>query len=321
MLLDSILAKIAYKLFAFIFSVYCTFAGAVTPPSAEQTIKPSSDNAQLVFAAIADPQVSNYMPWRYKYFLSASEDLRNAEGLDAMLIAGDVAENGLAVEYQLFYDELSNLDLQYIACEGNHDIRLRLYSQSTKRFNGWLNSLNNNSNVDSSTFHYSTELNGIKFIIMGSDRTEFEENYINNEQLAWLDSELAEQNGKVTFVMVHQPLKNTHGLPDVWGSPFKSAGSIGDQSDDIYNILNKYNNVILLTGHEHTGFGKFTYEKIGNIDSINIPSLCCDNNNGENNDHGLGFIVEVYENSVLFRARDMCQGKWLPEYDITVNFD
>lgn len=318
MLLDSFLAQIFYKMFAFFFAVYCSLSGAAGHPATTDTIKPSGD-AKLVFAAIADPQIGNYQLGRYKYFLPAAEDLRNAHGLDAMVIAGDIAENGLAVEYQLFYDELGCLDLQYIACEGNHDIRLRAYSQSTKRFNGWLNTLNGNNDVDNTTFHYATEVNGVKFVVMGSDRTEFEENYINDAQLEWLDKELAAQNGELTFVMIHQPLKLTHGLPDVWNSPIDSAGSVGEQSDQILEILNKYDNIILLTGHEHTGLGQYTYEKIGNFDSVNIPSLCVNNKDGENNDHGLGFIVEVYESSVLFRARDMCSGKWLPEYDITID--
>lgn len=320
MLLDSFIAKIFYKLFAIFFSLYCSISGATMyNPSTEDVIKGDPDS-NLSFALIADPQIGNYQLKRYTYFLGAAKDLRNAEDLDAMLVAGDIAENGLAVEYQLFYDELSDLGLRYIACEGNHDIRLRLYSQSLARFNGWVNALNGDSDADS--FHHSEEVNGYKFIIVGSDRTEFEENYISPEQLEWLDKELDAQDGKLTFVMVHQPLKLTHGLPDVWNSPFDSAGSIGDQSNEVKEILLSHKNVIFVTGHEHTGFGQYTYERISDgdryFDSVNVPSLCVNNKDGDNNDHGIGFIVEVYDNHVLFKARDMLNGKWLPEYDVDI---
>lgn len=316
MLLDSLLAKIFYKVFLYIVTIAYTIGGGVGTPSTEAPIDYTETDAILVFAAIADPQVSNYMPNRYRYFQTASKDLTSAKGLDAMLIAGDMAENGLALEYQLFLDNLGNMDLRYIGCVGNHDIRLRLYNQSKTRFCSFMNALNNDNTYDS--FHHSEYINGYKFIVMGNDKTEFEENYLSDEQLKWLDSELAAENGKPTFVLVHQPLKNTHGLPEVWGSPFNDAGSIGDQSNEVRAILNKYDNVILVTGHEHTGFGEYTYEKIDNFYSVNIPSYSVNNKNGEYNEHGLGFIVEAYDNEIIFKARDFCKGEWLPKYDISI---
>ena len=318
-MLNTLLSKAVYRLFALFFSLYCSAAGGAVPPSAQAPITPSGSGAKLVFAAIADPQVSNYMPDRYIYVKESAMDLRAAKGLDAMVIAGDIAENGMPEEYQLFCDEMGGLDLRYIACVGNHDIRLKPYSVSSKRFNSFVNTLNGDDDAD--CLHHSESVNGVKFIIMGSDRTEFEESYLGDEQLAWLDSELASQKGELTFVMVHQPLKLTHGLPDVWNSPIDSAGSIGKQSDALREILGKYKNVVLLTGHEHTGFGQYSYEKIDGFDSVNIPSLCCNNADGEYNEHGLGYIVEVYESSVLFRARDICKGIWLPDYDIEIKLD
>lgn len=316
-MLTTTLSTIAYKLFLVIFSAYLSLSGtSALKPSLETPIKPSTDNAELVFAAIADPQICSYMPERYNYFQAAAEDLQNAEGLDAVIGAGDIAENGLETEYQLVLDGIGGMDVRYIMCEGNHDIRLRSYKQSLSRFNSFVNALNGDS--DATSFHHSETVNGYKFIVLGSDKAEFEENYLSDEQLSWLDSELAGENGKFVFVLVHQPLKNTNGLPDVWNSPIDSAGSVGDQSDALQTILNKYKNVILLTGHEHTGFGQYSYEKVGNIHSVSIPSLCVNNAVGENNDHGLAYIVEVQSSSVLFRARDMCQGKWLPEYDLTI---
>ncbi len=316
--MNSFLVPVFKKIFLLIFSAYLSITGtALIAPSTETPISPSGD-ANLVFAAIADPQVSNYLPERYNYFQASAKDLQNAEGLDALINAGDVAENGLAMEYSLVIDGLSGMKVRHIACEGNHDIRLRVYEQSLARFGEFVNTLNGDSDYD--CFHYSEEINGYKFIVLGSDRTEFEENYLSPEQLEWLDKELASvEDGMPRFVLVHQPLKNTNGLPKVWNSPIDSAGSIGAQSDELKAILDKYSNVFLITGHEHTGFGEYTYEKVGeNIHSVNIPSLCVNNKDGRNNDHGLAFIVEVYDGNVLFRARDLCKGEWLPEFDLDI---
>ncbi|MBR6701943.1 MAG: metallophosphoesterase, partial [Clostridia bacterium] len=220
--MNSFLVPVFKNIFLLIFSAYLSITGtALISPSAETPITPSGD-ANLVFAAIADPQVSNYLPERYNYFQASAKDLQNAEGLDALINVGDVAENGLAMEYSLVIDGLSGMKVRHIACEGNHDIRLRVYEQSLARFGEFVNTLNGDSAY--TCFHYSEEINGYKFIVLGSDRTEFEENYLSPEQLEWLDGELASvEDGMPRFVLVHQPLKNTNGLPMVWNSPIDSA--------------------------------------------------------------------------------------------------
>ena len=315
MLLKTPFQKICYKLFLALIALVYSFSAYVAPSDA-QPIAPQRDDAALCFAALADPQVSNYILKRVPYFDAAAEDLYNAQRLDAVLIAGDIAENGLAIEYQYMYDKLQGLGCPFINAEGNHDIRLRLYKQSLSRFSAFSNALNENGAMDS--FHYSTAVNGYTFLVLGSDRTEFEESYLNDAQLEWLDASLEAQAGRPTFVVLHQPLKNTHGLPDTWGSPLKSAGSVGKQSDRIAEILQKYRNVILITGHLHTGFGTYTYEKLGDVTMVNLPSLTINNKDGGDNGPGLGCVVECYENEIVFRARNFATGEWLPTFDYTI---
>ena len=80
---------------------------------------------------------------RYQAFQEATIDLENAERLDAVVGVGDIAENGLAEEYQLVYDGLKGIEgCRYISATGNHDIRLRAYSQSTERFYQFIDNLN-----------------------------------------------------------------------------------------------------------------------------------------------------------------------------------
>lgn len=316
----NIIQQFFLKLFSIFFAMSVSVSGTVAPPATENPIKPKdADNANLVFAALADPQISNYMFDRYKVFGAAMEDLHASERMDAVVLAGDVAENGLAEEYQLVYEGLSGIeDCRYISATGNHDIRLRAYSQSKERFNSFANALNNN--VDPvSEFHFSERINGYKFIVMGSDKSAFEEAYISDEQLEWLDSEVKAENGAPTFVILHQPLKLTHDLPNTWGNGTNvNAGSVGDQSDAIKEILTQYENVVLITGHLHTGFGDASYETIGSLHMVNLPSLCIDNKDGKQNGSGLGYIVEVYDDEIIFRARNLETGEWLTDYDETI---
>lgn len=318
MLLHSAFAKLFYRIFPLFLSLYMSVAGiSVSSPAVDQSITPKNDGVLLTFAALADPQISNYMAERYPVFEAAAADLHNNSGaLDALLIAGDIAENGLDTEYQLVYDKLSGLDTRYLIGSGNHDIRLRAYSQTVSRFCTFANALNGDSAVQA--LHYSETVNGYKFIMLGSDRTKFEEAYLSEAQLSWLQSELAAAQGAPVFVICHQPLKLTHGLPDTWNSPVDAAGSIGSQSDALLQIMKQYPNVFFITGHLHTGFGRYTYETAEGVNLINLPSLCITNKDGEENGPGIGFIAEVYNTEVVFRARNFAKGEWVPACDIAV---
>lgn len=318
----NIIQQFFLKLFSIFFAMSVSVSGTIAPPSTENPIKPKdADNVKLVFAAFGDTQISNYMFDRYKVFGAAMEDLHASERMDAVVVAGDIAENGLAEEYQLVYDGLKGLEnCRYIMSAGNHDIRLRSYKQVLKRFTGFSNALNNNVDpVDSLSF--SERINGYKFIVIGSDKATFEEAYISNEQLEWLDSELAAENGAPTFVICHQPLKLTHDLPNTWGNGTNlNAGSVGDQSDEIKEILTKYDNVVFITGHLHTGFGDASYETIDKLHIVNVPALSIDNKDGSKvNGSGLGYIVEVYDDEIIFRARNLEIGEWIPECDEVIS--
>ncbi len=311
-----------FKLFALVMSLVYSINGGVTAPSTADVIKASNPaKVKMVFATLADPQVSNYLFDRYQSFQESCIDLRNAEcDFDAIVGVGDIAENGLAEEYQLVYDELKDIDTRFIMATGNHDIRLRAYSQSVSRFSSFTNALNGDSAM--TKLAYSEKVNGYKFIVMGSDRTEMEEAYISPAQLEWLDSEIAAENGKPVFVVLHQPLKLTHDLPNTWGNGTNLvAGSVGDQSDDIKTILAKHakkGTVVLLTGHLHSGLGDNSYEEIEGFYSINIPSISIENKDGAVNGTGLTYICEVYKNQILFRARNLQKGEWIPEWDIKI---
>lgn len=315
---------LGYRMLTAFISLVYAFTAYVAPPTNDRIQGNADNGANMTVVAWADPQFSNYMAKRFQPFDAACEDLANAgEGVDALLVAGDIAENGLACEYEYISRALATANVDgYMMAVGNHDVRLRSYKQVVNRFTAFANELNagvgNDFTMDS--LHYTYDVNGYTFIILGTDTAEFEESYFNEAQLNWLDEELekATENGKPAFVVCHQSLKLTHGLPDTWNSPSETAGSVGAQSDDLKAIMNKYENVIMISGHLHTGLGQYTYQKIDNFHSINLPSTTIVNKDGDYNNAGIGFMIEAYDNHVLFRARDFAQGKYIPEYDINI---
>ncbi len=313
-----------FSMFASIFQkimvLGLAFGTAITP-STETPVKAiNPDDVRLTFTALGDTQV-NAFNGNLKYFEATLKDLDAAEtNQDALVIVGDITENSLPQEWNGIKSNLLKYDFgdDLILAAGNHDIRLRDYEQSVKTITDCMNDV---TGSDIESIVYSKEINGYKFIVMGSDREEMEEAYISIEQLKWLDKELKDGTkfGKPVFVFLHQPLRNTHGLPGTWGDgKNEGAGHVGMQSDQILATLNKYENVILVTGHLHTGFGENNYEKIENIHGVNVPGAGKNNKDGDYCEFATGYSVEVYDNEVIFRARDYAKGTYLPEYDIYI---
>ena len=190
-------------------------------------------------------------------------------------------------------------------------------TELTQRYFDFTNNLNpKDKAIDNIWFEY--EVKGYSFLVIGSDEMRFEDAYLSDAQLQWLEERVAaiSASGKPVFVMGHYPLRDTHGLPLTWGASLWESGTIGDQSDIVYELLNKYDNVFYITGHLHTGIGQYTYEEIGNIHGINVPSIGITNKDGEYN-NATGVILEIYEDKVVSRARDFGTGEYIPEYEVT----
>ena len=135
-----------------------------------------------------------------------------------------------------------------------------------------------------------------------------EKAYISAEQIAFLDRELkrATADGKPCFLMCHQPFAFTHGLPGVW-----KTGDMGEQNDEVRAVVEKYKNVFFINGHLHGGVCNYAEEilnKENNVVSINIPGYRKENNFGHT-DAGVGYLCEVFDNKVIFRARNFLTGK------------
>ena len=323
---------------AALFMSFLMLFGGVTTPAAGDPLRNFSDDVNIDFIITGDPQVGDYMPEREANLMSFSEDVLNSDiDLDAFIIAGDTAENGMPHEFGRVADLIKDFSVSnYIICTGNHDIRLRSFEESTANFLGFMNGLNTEENARDSVY-YKTMVGDYTFLVMGSEESRFEDAFISNAQLQWLNIELknASKEGKPVFVICHYPLAEGHGLPSTWGSANSGAGDeslptyarkdsydmtgcIGDQTNEVYDILTKYENVFFITGHLHTGFGKFTYETLSvenNVQGVNVPSVGIDNKDGVYNNPGTGLFVEVTDSQVIFYARDFRNGKFLSTED------
>lgn len=303
--LGSVIAVIS-NILTIVFTFTSLFGGVVEH-SNENPIKFSDpDSCKLAFVALADTHIRD-TAFQPHLFQCGLEDIDNAEKeFDALLIAGDISEMGDAPSYDITWNLLENSKIgkkPILLATGNHDIRLA-YEYQTELIMGKTSEY---LGIEIDKPYYSYEINGYKFVVLGSDEWQFEKARISDEQLAFIDAELAEANGQPAFVICHQPLADTHGLPEVWKN-----GDLGPDSEAVKAVLMKHKNVFYLNGHLHDGVYEKSlevFDEENGVYSINLPSYGKENDYGKFPQNGLGTYVEVYENSVVFTARDFARGE------------
>lgn len=287
--------------------------GMVTPPATAEPIEfNDSENVKMSAVFLADTHIRDTGFSEY-YLQNAFKDIANSEEtFDAFVLVGDVSEFGDKISYDIAWSTIENYCPieKVLLVSGNHDIRLD-YAGQTQMFR---EKQSEYLGVEIEKAYYSYDVNGYTFIVLGSDEWQFEKMTLSSEQLAFVESELARatQNGKPAFVVCHEPLENTHGLPDVWKN-----GGIGEQSDELLAILTKYKNVFYLNGHLHDGVYENSLEVLNEengVYSVNLPAYGKVNDYGELLQAGLGTYMEVYENEVVFTVRDFKQGEMLDGY-------
>ncbi len=289
---------------SFLFVIYSLFTPA--PSQAEPITFHNPESVQMSFVAYADPQI---MPFGYHqvYHENSFEDITNSGvSFDAFVIAGDLTENTDGPSYDIYWDIMDKAPIEnIILASGNHDLRFN-YRNNLEMIMGKVEEY---IGVSTDKPYYSYTVNGYTFIVLGSEKMLLDEAYISDEQLAFLDSELAAatQNGKPAFVICHQPLTYTHGTP----TTAVGNGDLGEQSPQVREILEKHTNVFFLTGHLHDGVSEKSLEILNEengVYSLNLPAFGRANEVGEFRQMGLGTYAEVYDDEIIFTVRDFVKG-------------
>ena len=184
---------------------------------------------------------------------------------------------------------------------GNHDTGngIDKYDSLSKRFWSYYNTFNN-ENVDN--VYYWREVNGYRFVFLGSESDNVNTSVISEAQLKWLDGVLAENDntGKPVFVFNHHPYNYLENA---------------DNAVELERILTEHKNVFYLSGHTHTtqmDFEKFDEDSY----SFNLPRCTEATDNVDTNDSGLGLQVYVFDNEVQVKSRRYYDSQW-GKYDFT----
>lgn len=290
-------------------------SGKAPVPDERAPISPDPD-AKLTFAVWGDPQIAYWSALRSMRFDSACRDLANMDApLDALILAGDITETGQSVEFQMVGEILNTYAgafRHFLCVPGNHDVRLRPYQKQMRVFNDFVRSVPGGVAGDDRQYFHAVRMRGYKFLLMGTDRATFEGAYISSRQLRWLDQQIAQENGKPVFVVNHQTLKGLNGLPKTWLGKGNWRGSVGWDSDKLRAVFEKHRNVIFLTGHLHYGTSEYAYEDCGAFKSLSVPTVGVVNH-GDLTDDAQGYVLSVYDDRIVARARVFGKGRYVDE--------
>ncbi len=190
----------------------------------------------------------------------AIEVINQTPNLDFVFFTGDIIDVPFEKNMKLFFEHVNKLKYPYYAVPGNHDLCLggylnrRLYVQLMNEYN--------KTYKFNKTYYSFTPKVGFKVIALDPiiDTRLTAQGELPEEQLEFLDKELASAGNNTVLIFMHVPLKQ----------PFSSDSHRLVNADEMYSILKKYNNPIgLFTGHYHTT--KVTKE--GNLVHVSTPAL------------------------------------------------
>lgn len=256
-----------------------------------------------------------------------------------IFVVGDVVNNGFKEEYDEIMplyngvEDAKGVELPplYVTL-GNHDTYV---GADISPYINFANSLG--ANITQDAPYYSKDINGYKYIFLAGDnhayygrnealnpdRINSIDAEISDAQLEWLDAQLLENEkngGKPVFVMLHQALYQS--VAGTLPLPAQNYDGVVNY-EELETVLNKYNNVIYLSGHSHWELNS-EYNMIGgnatlpvavNTSSVNYPYTDY-RDDAEQDGRSLrgaeGFYVRVYEDKSVFMGRDFLNNKWLP---------
>ena len=320
-------------------------------------LKAKEEGCNLNLAMFSDVHIEKNELFRQAFLKTALKKGEKSDDVDAFVMAGDITnyadEASLAKYYELITD---CTDKPVVTAAGNHDIghvgdrdktditkyealaNVIKYQTAYKEAKSLKNYKTEGSN------YYSCEINGYKFIVMGDEVDGFtvdndgkETAQINghwdgitmtHKQIDFIDRELAEgtKENKPCFIVSHWPICGTDSEDTVW------PGSGIDQNEyDLVSVMEKYKNVVYISGHMHSGVKSKLVEKAFGITSaekkaftqggneviyFSLPTLGIINVFGLLHS-GTGATLEVYDDHIIWRPINYITGNWYENAEYT----
>ena len=274
------------------------------------------------------------------YYKNYSEKWRQAlefahkKDTDFIVSSGDMVNFGRQDEWNTYLSILaqSSYDNPVWESNGNHDLRSN-ESEGTRNFVVNTGTDSTIANYDANKPYYSVteKSTGDLFIFMALETYMAHQNdAFSTEQLNWVTNLLAQNygTGKNIYIVEHSPI-NGFGAGDRMSNPYYYAhlNQSNTATVKFKELLQKYPNVIWMSGHTHLDF-ELGYNYSNENDTAchmihnsavigstrpNSTNDGLDYNNG-NGYNSQGYVVEVYENDVVYYGANLTDEMYYPAY-------
>lgn len=190
----------------------------------------------LVFAQISDTHLDG-SERRSSRAAAVMAYLRGLSApLGAVLVTGDIADHGLAAEYEQARAILSSSPYPVFCCPGNHDVR-DAYRETLLGEDG--------AGAQDGPVNRVRTTDGATFALCDSTIPGQDGGYLSDETLTWLDAVLSDRPDLPAFVCFHHPPVRVH-------SPYADALSQSG-GHRLARVLGRHPHVAaILCGHAHT---------------------------------------------------------------------
>lgn len=245
------------------------------------------------------------------------------ENVTAICCSGDTVVDGTQAEVEKFIEVKNSTTIPMYIARGNHDCR----NYSVANWNL----------VEPNGVYFEKEIGGDIYLFMGMKAESYNLDLFSTDQLNWLKERLEYYKNRRVFLFEHvfiEPTGNINGL-----YPYNSMGNVEGQPGKIFrNLMAKYRNVILFTGHSHL---EFILQRLGDnancserTDSlchrVHIPSCAkprandvstedVKENTYTNYGSSEGYVMDVYQDYIILKGINFVDNKYLPFAQYRIN--
>ena len=280
------------------------------------------------FAALSDIHIGDKDTYITR-FQSLINGFAADNDISFVAICGDMVDNANDFsQLQAYSNVVKNVNKPVLTTMGNHEMTNILSVKNPLSYDDIKDYFKQNKDsewgINRDTLHYCYKPSGSDdvFIMFGISGLYSKYASLSQEDIEWLHNVLEENRDKRCFLFHHYfPWDGSGDAVNC----YNQNGLQGYGGEAFYSLLKHYKNVIYFHGHTHAKFSVQEFNAMNTIDtiygrySVHIPSATnptVPNFNTmtyiEDTTAGEGYIVDVYENGVILKGKDLVKNQYSP---------